>query len=201
MIRRDEWNETLLPTMFAERGIPVKKVNPFGLRDESGQKDDVFNDWFGIWVPEEGAVYLSVATTDPGIEATKNKEGGAAHLCLGHHPDIWIIDTHAANVPAFAHLAFCSREEAGCKPTKIWRDVDRDTVKSKKDREEKGFFGINGHRASRYSDLPHIGPYSYGCQVVQHRDDFDVMLSIAQRIMGKGLISYTLFPKEELWPD
>lgn len=50
---------------------------------------------------------------------------GAAHLCIGHHPNIWIIDIHAKGSPA-AHRALCQYGNA----VKIWRGVDKDGVRN-----------------------------------------------------------------------
>lgn len=186
----------------AKKAVP-REVNLFGLRDPSRQKDDVFNDRFGIWIPNRNLIMLTTATTDPGIKATNENEGGAAHLDAGYHPMIWVVDTHAADIPSFAHKAFCSRQSKGCLPTRIWRDRDRDTVLTDKDVFQTGYFGINGHRASALRDEKTIGLYSYGCQVAQHKDDFEEILKAAIEAAGSSdyRYDYMILMRDELWVE
>ena len=183
----------------AKKAVP-REVNLFGLRDPSRQKDDVFNDYFGLWIPGRNICMVTLATTDPGVKATNENEGGAAHLDAGFQPRIWAKDMHAASVPSFAHMAFCSRKEKGCFPTRIWRDRDRDTQLGDRDVCESGYYGMNGHRASALRDEKGIGLYSYGCQVVQHKGDFDAIMAATAEVVGMDYIyDYMILMREELW--
>ena len=194
--------EQQLTILYSQKKAVPREVNLFGLRDPERQKEDVFNDWFGVWIPNRHIVMMTKATTDPGIKATNEKEGGAAHLDAGFHPMIWAIDTHAASIPAFAHEAFCSRRERGCKPTRIWRDRDRDTKLGDKDVYETGYFGINGHRASALRDVAEIGLYSFGCQVSDNKKDFEEILKAAKESCGANyLYDYMILMREELWVE
>ena len=194
--------ETLLALYTAKKAVP-REVNLFGLRDPLRQREDVFNDRFGIWIPNRNIVMLTASTTDPGVKATNEKEGGAAHLDAGYQPRIWCVDTHAADIPSFAHKAFCSRQSKGCLPTRIWRDRDRDTMLTDKDVFETGYFGVNGHRASAQRDEKTIGLYSYGCQVVQNKADFDEILKAAIEAAGSidYKYDYMILMREELWVE
>ena len=192
----------LLELYTAKKAVP-REVNLFGLRDPSRKKEDVFNDRFGVWIPNRNLVMLTTATTDPGIKATDENEGGAAHLDAGYQPRIWTVDTHAADIPSFAHKAFCSRQSKGCLPTRIWRDRDRDTMLTDKDVFQTGYFGINGHRASALRDEKTIGLYSYGCQVTQHKDDFEEILKAAIEAAGSAdyKYDYMILMRDELWVE
>lgn len=199
LIRRPDLSEKLAALYASKKAIP-REVNPFGLRDPDRQTDDVFNDYFGVWIPGRGEILLSASTTDPGIKATREKEGGAAHLAAGYHPRIWVMDTHAADIPSFAHMAFCSRQNKGCLPTRIWRDRDRDTQLGDRDVFETGYYGINGHRASVQRDEKTIGLYSFGCQVTQNAKDFEEIRKAAADVGGADYkYDYMLLMKEELW--
>ena len=191
-----------LPALYSAKKVVPREVNLIGLRDPRFQMDDVFNDRFGIWVPKRDLLMFTTATTDPGKKATLDKEGGAAHLADGFHSMIWAVDYHAANLPDFKHLAFCSRREMGCKPTRIWRDRNRDTIRDVRDDEEIGYFGINGHRASVQRDVQGIGLYSYGCQVVRNAADFEKIRLIAAEVGGASyLYDYMIFTRDELWVE
>lgn len=191
-----------LPALYSSKKIMPREVNLFGMRDQLHQEDDVFNDRFGLWIPGRNTVLITRCTTDPGYKATKEKEGGAAHLADGFHPMIWAMDMHADSLPDFRHMAFCSRQNMGCLPTKIWRDRNRDTIKDSRDDEETGYYGINGHRASVQRDVQGIGLYSYGCQVVQNAKDFEQIRQAAATAGGPGyLYDYTIFTRDELWVE
>jgi len=153
--------------------VPDLEVLPFGVRYMYGTDKDLFKDYLGC--EYNGHLYIWHGTTDPGVEATRQKEGGAAHLVLGFHPEIWRVRYHAQSVPTFTHLALC---QPGKSPIKIWRDSNRnykydhgEPIQSSK------VFYINFHRASIHI-LQHIGPYSYGCIVTQDKRDFDFFMNI-----------------------
>lgn len=178
-----------LQKLYLKKGIKWDKVNIFGIRFEENQELDTFNDVLGIATNND--IQLAEGTTDPGWQATKNRIGGAAHLCLGHHKDIWLIDKHAKG-RSFEHEAFC--QYAGS--VTIWRDIDKDSWFSHNDSVESGYFGINMHRASiRGSE--HIGPYGAGCQVHKNPETLKIFLDIAKK-SGQKVFSYTLFDKKEI---
>lgn len=62
-------------------------------------------------------------------------------------------------------------------PVVVYRDSDKDTRSEETAVTEKGFFGINIHRASKYKILQKIGLYSAGCAVVQDPKDFDTLIA------------------------
>lgn len=199
ILHRPDMSSKLSELYAAKKAVP-REVNLFGLRDPERQKEDVFNDFFGVWIPGRNDILIALATTDPGVKATNEKEGGAAHLDAGYHPRIWVIDTHAADIPSFAHLAFCSRQGKGCLPTRVWRDRDRDTKLGDRDAYETGYFGINAHRASVQRDEKTIGLYSFGCQVVQNAKDFEEIRKAASEVAGADYrYDYMILTKEELW--
>jgi hypothetical protein len=183
-----------LKNQYARHGAIWLPVNLFGIRHEENQKLDIFNDFLGIATDTE--IHIVDGTTDPGRDATEHKAGGAAHLCLGFHKDIWAIDIHAANNPIFAHKAFCQRPALGTKPCKIFRDVNKDGDFDAGEPVQEGYFGINQHRASIHGSQ-HIGAYGAGCQVHQQPGTLSLFLEIAEK-SGMKLFSYMLFDKSEI---
>lgn len=182
-----------LKDLYMKKGAPWDVFNLFGIRFEENQKKDVFNDYIGF--ATDLAINWFPGTTDPGREATEKKEGGAAHLCLGYHKNLWEIGMHPRTLTeqnkAFRHKAFVQAS-----PCLIWRDKDRDGVKDAGDPVVRGIFGINLHRASiKGSAL--IGPYSYGCQVCQLPGSLDILLHNAEK-SGLKLFSYMLLDKSEV---
>ena len=65
---------------------------------------------------------------------------------------------------------------------------------------EKGYFGINIHRASQ-GERETVDGYSAGCQVIQNSDEYDVFIEIckkSEKYWGNSF-SYTLLTQEDLW--
>lgn len=166
-----------IKSLFAKNGWPVDpEFNHGGVNDDSDPLRDKFNDYRWVWRPESGEFWLAVATTGPGANCIRTKEGGAALVKPGYYPDAHIIGTHAASHPSFAHEAFCQRP--GCRPIIIYR-LDR--TGSPSGVEQTGnWFGINIHRASVTRDVELIGDYSEGCYVDQNHDDHEQEMEFAK---------------------
>lgn len=187
--------------LYKKNNVAMKEINIGGIGDDTCQNKDIFNDYF--WLNIGQNLWFWKGTTNPGKHTTEVKEGGGAHLCYMYHEAIWALDIHAANNPSFKHEALCQREEKGCKPVKIWRDVNRDYTQEATDLVQTGFFGINFHRASAIKVVEAIGDYSAGCQVSQDVKDFNFVLNtIKEKMTGmkniKYLFDYLLVKKEEI---
>jgi len=181
---------------YDARNFQIDEVNIFGIRFPEAQDQDIWNDILGIWTDHN--IYCWQGTTDPGRHATENKEGGAAHLCLGYHKDIWQIGIHGASIPAFAHPALVQTGNV----CRIWRDVNKD-YEDNDNKIETGYFGINFHRASKINNVETIGFYGAGCQVTQDIQDFEFVLNLLLntakfKMNKKCCFSYTLFDKSIL---
>lgn len=187
---------SILRMAYDSQDIPIEEANIFGIRFPENQDQDIWNDILGIWTKHN--VYCWQGTTDPGRYFTENKEGGAAHLCLGYHKDIWQVGIHGASIPAFAHAALVQTGNE----CRIWRDVNRD-YEDNDNKIETGYFGINFHRASKISNVDEIGYYSAGCQVTQDIQDFEFALNLILNTdkfkqNNKACFSYMLFDKSIL---
>lgn len=168
-----------IQALFEKNGWPINpEFNHGGINDDSDPLRDKFNDYRWVWRPEAGEFWLAEATTGPGANCIRTKEGGAALVKPGYYPDAHVIAMHAASHPTFAHEGFCQRPEAGCKPITIYR-LDRNGLPSGVI-QSGNWFGINMHRASAARDVEFIGPYSEGCYVDPKHDDHEQEMEFAK---------------------
>jgi hypothetical protein len=167
------------------------ELNIIGIRNDSVEPnkfDDTINVLFkdknGKW---QG--YIFPATTDPGTYWLKNPSNvsGTALLKEGQYIDAYQIGLHQKS-----YQALVQRGEVT-----VIRDYDRDAfLDFKNGVEEKGFFGINIHRAG-LSDTTKVDKWSAGCQVIQYSGDFDIFMALAERhsnLYGNKF-TYTLIDK------
>jgi hypothetical protein len=196
MITRND----LLPqalAKFASVGAAFEPVKLFGISDTQDQKEDVINDMLCFISPDQRNLYVSTGTTDPGIHAYVSHPNGAGHLCIGFHPKIWVIDTHAANIPSFAHEALCQRPERGCGTIRFWRDklrhyiFDPLTDQMEFDTKENPTC-CNMHRMSKMHDETHIGLYGEMCQVRQHAGDHEEMMTMIKTFPQVAQTKYNI---------
>jgi hypothetical protein len=157
---------------YKARDIELKDFNIFGIRNVEDMDKGIWNDYIGYFTEYDFKIYNG--TTDPGVYYTKNRMNskGCAHLVLGYHEDIWLIDLHRGK-----YDAMCNRYPT--KPVKVWRDNNED-FENNEWIEEVGHFGINLHRASRLKIMDRIWKYSAGCQVIQDPNDFDEFMFVAK---------------------
>ena len=176
---------------YKTHDLPIQKFNLFGIRDESGIKQDVINDKLGFFTADE--VFICLGTTDPGVYWTVSKErnkAGTLHLMEGYHDCIWTFGKHKgydALVNDYKH----------CKPTRGWRDANYNFVRDVKDIVVCDYYGANFHRMHGNIIVKLIGKYSGACQAVQKPDDFTYILQQARQ-SGESVFSYMLFRADEV---
>ena len=169
--------------MYEKHGMPIDpEFNQIGIRNPADKNLDVLNDTFLLYLPSKKIIYAYPGTTDPGKNATSTKDGGAANLCEGAWPDMWVLDMHAPNIPSFKHMAFCQRPQYGCKKVKIWRDRNRNFTDDDNSYEMRNDIGLNKHRAAKHSLIKVIGDYSWACQVARNVQDHEQEVAIAQQL-------------------
>lgn len=160
--------------LYMKYGVPFKEANLFGIRHEENPELDTFNDFLGIATND--IVLLFPGTTDPSVKWTQTPisgVAGAAHICLGYHPGIWVIGIHCADT-AFAHEALIQIGNS----VKIWRDLNKDYKYENNEPITSGYYGINFHRAHPKDIAQTIGSYSAGCQVLQNAEDLATILNM-----------------------
>lgn len=174
-------------------------LNIIGIRSYQCNKvTNKFDDWFVvIYKDNRGSWHRKIwpCTTEPGLDLMKNPSNkkGTAILVPGQYRGMWRIDMHNGK-----YKALCQRT----KPCKVYRDGNKDDVYDLLPTKiDTGIFGINMHRASRWSEANYIGKYSAGCQVFQSPTDFADMMALADRQVKAGLgnsFTYTLIKEEDL---
>lgn len=188
-----------LKNLYLEHGAQWDNINIFGVRDVTNVKKDVFNDYIGVAI--DNKVHLFKGTCDPSVYWTKKggagaKKNGVAHICLGYYKNVYMVGLHKG------YEAMVQRGSS----IKIWRDSNNNFRKDDSDIIEKGYFGVNIHRASAYHVLENIGKYSAGCQVIQDPKDFEKFLNIvkgSEKYSKKGKrakFSYFLLKRSDI-PD
>lgn len=169
-----ELRNDLIPQIeriYADMGIEINpEFEHGGINDDSDPMRDKFNDYRFVYRKNAGELWIMDATTGPGANCIRTREGGAAQLIPGYYPECHVIDIHAASHPTFAHEGFCQRP--GCKPLSIWR-LDKKGCPKPGVIQTANWFGINIHRASAARDVDVIGAYSEGCQVAQNHVDHE----------------------------
>lgn len=132
------------------------------------------------------------ATTEPGkpfmLKPINPK--GTAILVEGQYHS-YKIDKHNGK-----YDALCQRLST----VEVWRDNNKDLNYDFKVKE-KGMFGINIHRASKWAILRWIDSNSAGCQVIQspkHFEDLFMSWAYVHRNMHGNSFTYTLINEKDL---
>ena len=167
-------------------------LNIIGVRNLSSRRAGLFDDRIHI-VFKKGGVWndwSAPLTTDPGryyLEKTDYRDDGVAILV---HPQqcrgAYKIGPHGkARTPSLRqHL-----------PVMVWRDNNHDSILDYGSEIDTGVFFINIHRASTSPDgTKNVSSWSAGCQVFQHKSDFDVFMDLCYKSVQKygDSITYTL---------
>jgi hypothetical protein len=164
-------------------------VNIIGIRNDLDQDLDVFNDVILLQMGED--IYSFKGTTDPGKYWTGNatKEwgvAGVAHLLEGWYPKTYCLGNHMGEKALVQYGA----------PVTVWRDVDKDYIYDPEvDTVQTGYFGINIHYTKYGPEF--IGRWSAGCQVIQHREDWEMFIN-SVIASGEKWFNYLLLNIKEI---
>lgn len=157
---------------------------------------DVFNDVILIFWNEysehgiEQNHLIFPATTDPGLMWLKKlmNPKGTAILVPGQYD--YKLGMHKNKYRALVQSG----------QVKVYRDNNKD---NKHDFDpatiDVGYFGINIHHAGVVVPK-YIGPHSAGCQVLQRKNDFDILISLAEKhsTLYGNRFKYTLITEQEI---
>jgi hypothetical protein len=203
----------ILKEAYAEYGGEWDpEINIFGIRNKDNPLGDSFDDIIGVCYvdPMSGEEIIRTyrGTTDPGLKAirTQTNIGGASHMALGFQKDIWVLGAHKGPKhadgyqfivdPALIALGGAQR---------VWKDKNGDGKRQADETEQLIWDSLNCHCASPYytgKDSEKILTYSYGCQVIQSRRDWDEFIGIVTRSnkgkTKKSKFSYMLFDKSQI---
>lgn len=142
---------------------------------------------------KEWEVFTAAATTDPGrtsLVRPVNKKGTAI-LVPDQYRGSHKIGLHGGKYTAL--------RQSGSKVA-VWRDDDKDARLDMDDSKiEKGFFGINIHRASSRGETKLVNSYSAGCQVFQDVNDFYEFMELCESSAEKygNRFTYTLLEEDD----
>jgi hypothetical protein len=193
--------ETLIKAMI-KKGYEVFEsdskpfnLNIVGVRDSS-PKTNFFNDSLSVFWKYEGQWNMLTfqATTLAGLKYLKTPMNpkGCAILVPNQYKGVWKLDGHGKT----KYTALCQRNGE----VEVYRDADKDNEYDMiEGNTEKGYFGINIHRASQ-GERETVDGYSAGCQVIQNSDEFDVFIEIckkSEKYWGNSF-SYTLLNQSDL---
>jgi hypothetical protein len=193
--------ETLIKAMI-KKGYQVFEsdskpfnLNIVGVRDSS-PKTNYFNDTLSVFWKYEGQWNMLTfqATTLAGLKYLKSPMNpkGCAILVPNQYRGVWELGGHGKT----KYTALTQRKGE----VEVYRDADKDNEYDMiEGNTEKGYFGINIHRASQ-GERETVDGYSAGCQVIQNSDEFDVFIEIckkSEKYWGNSF-SYTLLNQSDL---
>ena len=140
-----------------------------------------FDDLFGVVMGDK--VEWFTCTTNPGTHWLKNllNPKGTALLKANQYVDTWKLGLHQGKYEAFVQA----------QAVEVFRDKDLDDVAEETATVDKGFFGINIHRANEKFTSKLIDKWSAGCQVLNNPADFAKVLFTAKNTKQKTF-TYTL---------
>lgn len=190
MIQRNDLLSQIL-AKFKAVGAADERVKLFSIRNLDLMGKDSFSDATpGVdagddihgYCLDDTNVFLSLGTTRPGLHAYEVHPDGAGYMAVGFHKKIWVIDTHAANNPSFAHEALCQRSWRGCQAIAFWRDAKKEFKQGNNPIQHSTECCMNMHRASVQSDLANIGLYGEGCMVRNNHIDHETMMNQIKKV-------------------
>lgn len=173
------------------------KLNIWGFRSanpDPNKFDDEIHVFYnsGTYAKPVWDYHIFKCTTDPGTYWLKNPDAkkGTAILLPGQYKDVYGISKHQGKYKALCQLNG---------KVQVIRDHNRDArLDFKSARIEKGWFGINIHRASKKGTTYKVDKYSAGCQVFQNVTDFAFFLKLCDKHkkLYKNKFTYTLVDME-----
>ena len=161
-------------------------LNIIGERNPRG-KVNKFDDWIHVCFTVDGVWqwYAYKCTTDAGLHYLK--QGNTAILVHDQqYRGAYLIGLHRGQ-----YWALVQRGNT----VDVWRDRNKDDVHDYGSNMERGFFGINIHRASAKGESKIVDEYSAGCQVIADPDDFAEFMTLCRlqvENLGYDQFSYTL---------
>lgn len=169
-------------------------LNLFAIRDTDNVNK--FNDrLFVFWFDESGKIEVFSPqkgfTTDPGFRSLTApiNSNGCAILKEGWYEKLWTVGQHNGRYTALVQ---------GGGPCDVYRDKNRDrNLDLNPNIVERGWFGINMHRASELGTSTTVENWSAGCQVWANGHEFRTFMQLVDkaRRCGQTVFSYFLTNK------
>ena len=171
-------------------------LNLVGIRNNN-TASDYFDDKYVIFyrLDKKWKIHYLSCTTDPGKPELMHPSFPAAQangtLIIKHNEQYrgaYTLGYHGTG--NWRHIALQQTS-----PIKAYRDKNRDSILNMDESSVTvGLYGANHHAASLWQDLPNVGLYSAGCQVIQKPSEHRLASGLwieAAKIWGKQF-TYTL---------
>lgn len=181
-------------SFFSEGAYNLNIIGIRGQNTEPNKFDDMlivlYKDEHDDW-----QFFKTAVTTDPGRYWLLNpmRVDGTAILAEGQHKGAWILGLHKGKYKALVQRT---------NEVTVYRDRNKD---NKLDYDQcsmqRGYFGINIHRASQFNIVSEVDKWSAGCQVIQDSHKFDEFISLCENQVkhtGCKTFSYTLIKEGDL---
>lgn len=190
--------ESLLAAMQREKYLIFKgelNLNIIGVRNKNTRANS-FNDVMCLLYQQNGKWQLKQykCTTDPGVYYRKNplNVNGTAIVVPMQHRSLWTFGTHKGKYQALVQNKAVTVFRDGNKDDTINTDVNQ--IK------QKGYFGINCHRANALKESTQVDKWSAGCQVFAKPNDFAEFLTLCRESAKTwgNTFTYTLLEQQQL---
>lgn len=193
-----KWNAEGAPNLYGIRGR-----SPF--YDPSGSSPPSFQSQSDLWDDRIGVFWFDgkywhdlmfEATTDPGDNHKEYDPGqrGVSVMKPGQYVDAYILGQHRG---------YDAIVNWGMDAPDYWRIVKEDGVPTVV-AEGNEYIGLNIHRARASGEAPeNVGPFSKGCQVIRHTDEWDRYLNEVTDLAYLAsceYLTYTLLTEEQVFP-
>lgn len=175
-----KYNIEELKAEFAKHNYKWFDFHFVGIRSKANLPNQ-FDDLFGMI--QGNNIEWFTCTTNPGTHWLKNllNPKGTALLKANQYVDTWKLGLHQGKYEAFVQA----------QAVEVFRDKNLNDVAEETTTIDKGFFGINIHRANEKFTSKLIDKWSAGCQVLNNPADFAKVLFTAKNTKQKTF-TYTL---------
>ncbi|WP_018692519.1 hypothetical protein [Algicola sagamiensis] len=168
-------------------------LNLVGVRT-ANTRANTFNDYFCVLYQQGEQWQLEVfpCTTDPGTyyrQHPLNVDGTAVMVPMQHR-SLWTFGYHQGKYQALVQN----------KPVSVYRDGNQDDAIDTDVAIQRGFFGINCHRAHADKTVNTVDRWSAGCQVLANPKDFQRLMGLCLTSAAQwgNVFSYTLLTQAQL---
>ena len=187
-----------LTAALKKTGAPIFKgdlnITLVGIRSADTNANS-FNDVLCVLVELDGKkrLFKYPMSADPGTFYRENplNVNGTAVLVPGHYKGCWRIGAHQGKYRALVQKDLMA----------VYRDSNKNrTIETDTKTIQRGFFGINLHRASVNNYSLQVDKWSAGCQVLASPDDFNELMDLLEQSAAKygNSFSYTLLDEADL---
>jgi len=191
--------KNLLAAMEVNNHLVFKgelNINIIGVRNKN-TRANTFNDVMCVLFQQNNQWQLHQykCTTDPGVYYRKNPLNieGTAVVVPMQHRSLWTFGIHQGKYPALVQN----------KPITVFRDGNKDEAIDTDVNlvnTQRGYFGINCHRANAQNESTQVDKWSAGCQVFAKPNEFAEFLKLCRESAKTwgNTFTYTLLEQQQL---